>query len=198
MSRSISVLIVDDEPLIRDTLSEFLTQEGFAVTSCASGEEAVGKAENHPFDAALCDVHLPGMDGVELLDRLLRLNPETFVLLITAYATVESAVEAFHRGAHDYLMKPILLDEVSSKLRRLLTTRDIYRENQWLRRELSRDFDPDAIVGTSAEMHRVMQVVRKVAPTRSTVLLTGESGTGKELVARAIHQLATAAAPRKP
>src|SRR5947209_5701153 len=145
MSQAGSVLIVDDEPLIRDTLSEYLTQEGFAVATSASGEEAVGLAERHRFDAALCDVHLPGIDGVELLDRLLRLNPETFVLLITAYATVESAVDAFHRGAHDYLMKPILLDEVSAKLRRLLATRDVFRENQWLRRELSREFNPEAI-----------------------------------------------------
>src|SRR5260370_36746232 len=128
MSRIASVLVVDDEPLIRDTLCEYLTQEGFAVTSCASGEEALARAQTHAFDAALCEVHLPGMDGVELLDRLLRLNPETFVLLITAYATVESAVEAFHRGAHDYLMKPILLDEVSGKLRRRLTARWV---SQW-------------------------------------------------------------------
>src|SRR5438132_3778784 len=198
MSQAASVLVVDDEPLIRETLSEYLTQEGFAVSTCASGEEAVARAAERRFDAALCDVHLPGIDGVELLDRLLRLNPETFVLLITAYATVENAVEAFHRGAHDYLMKPILLDEVSGKLRRLLAARDVYRENQWLRRELHREFSPDALVGTSAAMRRVMDVVRKVAPTRSTVLLTGESGTGKELVAHAIHQLALAAAPKRP
>src|SRR5262249_3246967 len=166
MSQAASILVVDDEPLIRETLSEYLTQEGFTVTTCASGEEALAKAEENRFDAALCDVHLPGIDGIELLDRLLRLNPETFVLLITAYATVESAVDAFHRGAHDYLMKPILLDEVSAKLRRLLAARDVYRENQWLRRELNRAFDPESIVGTSAAMRRVLEVARKVAPTR--------------------------------
>src|SRR5205814_10176102 len=157
-----SVLVVDDEPLIRETLSEYLTQEGFAVTTCASGEEAVARAAERRFDAALCDVHLPGIDGVELLDRLLRLNPETFVLLITAYATVENAVEAFHRGAHDYLMKPILLDEVSGKIRRLLAHRKLYMENQWLRRELNRTQPDEQIVGGSPAMAQVFEMVRKV------------------------------------
>src|SRR5438552_3705403 len=133
-----SILIVDDEPLIRDTLAEYLTQEGFAVTARASGEEALRAATDARFDVALCDVQLPGIDGIELLDRLLKLNPEIFVVLITAYATVENAVEAFHRGAHDYLMKPIILDEVLGKLKRMLAARDLHRENQWLRRELSR------------------------------------------------------------
>src|SRR5262249_5572507 len=121
------ILIVDDEPLIRQTLSEYLSQEGYAVTACADGEEALARAAEQRFDAALCDVQLPGIDGVELLERLLGINPEIFVLLITAYATVESAVEAFHRGAHDYLMKPIILDEVREKLRRLLNARDVFR-----------------------------------------------------------------------
>src|SRR5262249_46216082 len=150
------------------------------------------------FDAALCDVHLPGIDGVELLDCLVRLNPELSVLLITAYATVESAIEAFHRGAHDYLMKPIILDEVGQKLRRLLDARDVSRENHGLRRELLREFDPEPTVGRSPAMRQVLETARKVAATRSIILLTGESGTGKELVARAIHQWSAAAAPKRP
>ena len=141
------------------------------------------------FDVALCDVQLPGIDGIELLERLLKISPETFVLLITAYATVENAVEAFQRGAHDYLMKPILLDEVLGKIRRLLRYRDLFLENQGLRRELNRQYDPEQIVGRGPAMQRVFDLVRKVAPTRSTVLITGESGTGKELIARAIHRL---------
>jgi DNA-binding NtrC family response regulator len=191
-----SILVVDDEPLIRETLAEYLTQEGFAVTARASGEEALRAAAEARFDVALCDVQLPGIDGIELLDRLLKLNPETFVVLITAYATVENAVEAFQRGAHDYLMKPIILDEVLGKLKRMLAARDMYRENQWLRRELSRTTDAGEIVGSSAAMRRVHEQIRKVAPTRSLILLTGESGTGKELIARAIHQQAMAAAPQ--
>jgi DNA-binding NtrC family response regulator len=187
-AKTAKLLIVDDELLIRSTLAEFLGQEGFDVTVCASGEEGLKLAEARRFDMALCDVQLPGMDGIELLQRLLRINPEMLVLLITAYGTVENAVEAFHRGAHDYLMKPILLEEVLSKIRRLLSYRELFQENQWLRREVSRDYDPEHIVGRSPAMQRVFAVIRKVAPTPSTVLLTGESGSGKELIARAIHQ----------
>jgi DNA-binding NtrC family response regulator len=182
------LLVVDDEPLIRETLSEYLTQEGFAVTACATGAEALDRAGDEAFDLALCDVQLPDVDGLELLDRLLRISPETSVLLITAYATVENAIQAFQRGAHDYLMKPLLLEEVAGKVRRLLAQRELARENQWLRRELNRAHSGEQIVGRSPAMRHIFGMVRKLAPTRSTVLLTGESGTGKELVARAIHQ----------
>jgi DNA-binding NtrC family response regulator len=179
---------VDDEPLIRETLAEFLGQEGLRVAVCGSGEEALAQAAAQRFDIVLCDVQLPGLDGLELLDRLRQISPETFVLLITAFATVDSAVLAFQRGAHDYLMKPLILDEVLTKIRRLLAHRALYLENQWLRRELNRALAPGQIIGNSPAMKQVLDVVRKVAPTRSTVLLTGESGTGKELVARAIHE----------
>jgi DNA-binding NtrC family response regulator len=182
------ILIVDDEALIRETLSEYLAQEGFPVSACASGEQAVAWADEHRVDIALCDVQLPGMDGIELLQKLLKINPQAFVLLITAYGTLENAVEAFQRGAHDYLVKPLLLDDVLNKIRRLLSYRDLYFDNQYLRRELSRSYDPEHIVGKSTGMQQVFDLVRRVAPTRSTVLLVGESGTGKELIARAIHQ----------
>ncbi len=181
-----AVLVVDDEPLIRDTVAEYLSQEGFDVVCSASGEEALEQATARRFDVVLCDVQLPGMDGLELLGRLHRVSPETFVLLITAYATVENAVEAFQRGAHDYLMKPILLDEVLAKVRRLLAHRALYLENRWLRRELNRAESAEPIIG-GASLEPVFATIRKVAPTRSTVLIAGESGTGKELVARAIH-----------
>jgi DNA-binding NtrC family response regulator len=186
--RTANVLVVDDEPLIRETLAEYLSQEGYTVVACGSGEEALEHAAARPFPIALCDMQLPGMDGLELLERLQCLSPDTFVLLITAYATVENAVEAFQRGAHDYLMKPILLDEVLGKIRRLLAHRKLYMENQWLRRELNRAQPDEQIVGASAAMAQVFEMVRKVGPTRSTVLIVGESGTGKELVARAIHR----------
>jgi DNA-binding NtrC family response regulator len=191
-----TILVIDDEPLIRDTLAEYLGQEGFEVVACATGEEALEAVARRRFAVALCDMQLPGIDGLEVLARLQRLSPDTFVLLITAYATVENAVQAFQRGAHDYLMKPILLDEVLAKIRRLLAQRDLYLENQWLRRELNRAFNVDHIVGDGPAMKRVFEVVRKVAPTRSTVLITGESGTGKELVARAIHAGSADAAAR--
>jgi DNA-binding NtrC family response regulator len=191
-----NILIVDDEPIIRESLAEFLAQEGFAVTACGSAEEALARARDTRFDLALCDVQLPGLDGLQLLDRLLKISPDTFVLLITAYGTVENAVTAFRSGAHDYLMKPILLDEVHAKIRRLLDYRKTFLENQWLRRELNRDAAADFVVGASPAMKRVMEIVRKVAPTPSTVLIVGESGTGKEIVARAIHRQAAGADAR--
>jgi DNA-binding NtrC family response regulator len=194
---SASVLVVDDEPIIRDTLAEFLQQEGFTVESCGTGEAALALAGSKSFDVALCDINLPGIDGMDVLQRLLQLNPETFVLLITAYATVETAVEAFQKGAQDYLMKPILLPEVSRKIRRLLEQRDVRLENQWLRRELHRqaDTNPEMVLGRSPAMKQVMDLARKVAPTPSTILILGESGTGKELLARALHRIAQAAKP---
>jgi DNA-binding NtrC family response regulator len=183
-----TVLIVDDEVLLRDTLAEYLGQEGFEVQACNSGEEALKLAADQHFDVVLCDLNLPGIDGIELLQRWLQRSPQTFVLLITAYATVENAVEAFQRGAADYLMKPVILDDVRNKLRRLLAMRDLFQENQWLRRELNRESDAEKIVGRSPAMQKVFEMVRKVAPTPSTVLIDGESGTGKELLARAIHR----------
>ncbi len=182
------ILIVDDEPIIRETLGEFLSSEGCTVVASGSGEEALKLAAELRLDVALCDVQLPGMDGIELLENLLKINPELLVLLITAYGTVESAVEAFQRGAQDYLMKPILLEDVLAKIRRLLASRALAQENQWLRRELHRAHPTDHIIGRSAAMQRVLEMAAKVAPTRATVLLVGESGTGKELIARAIHE----------
>jgi DNA-binding NtrC family response regulator len=185
-----TVLVCDDELLIRDTLAEFLAQEGFAVEAVGTGEEAVRRAGQRYFDIVLCDVNLPGIDGIEVLHKILNVSPETFVLLITAYGTVESAVEAFQRGAQDYLMKPILLDEVLGKIRRLLKLRELNRENQWLRRALHQQEPADAVVGHSPAMARVYELARKVAPTKSTVLIQGESGTGKEVLARYVHQQA--------
>src|SRR5439155_17912814 len=142
----------------------------------------------------LCDVQMPGMDGLELLNRLRRTSPETFVLIITAYATVESAVEAFQAGAHDYLMKPVLFDDLLHKIRHLVEYREVCRENEALRRQLHRATEPGRMIGSSAAMRGVLDLIRKVAGNRTNVLLVGESGTGKELVARAIHD----ASPDRP
>ena len=190
------ILVIDDEELIRETLAEYLTQQGYEVVACGSGEQGLAEASRRPFAIALCDMQLPGMDGLKVLDRLQQLSPETSVLLITAFATVENAVEAFQRGAQDYLMKPILLEEVAGKIRRLFDMRELSLENQWLRRELNRARPEARLIGASAAMTQVGGMIRKVAPTRSTVLITGESGTGKELVARAIHDQSSEAAGR--
>ena len=186
------ILVVDDEPLIRETLAEFLEQEHYAVRTCGSGEEAVAAIRQSPFDVVLCDVNLPGIDGLEVLERISKISPETFLLLITAYATVETAIEAFHKGASDYLMKPIILHEVLEKIRRLMRQRALMQENQYLRRELHRETETrEMIVGTSPAMRAAYDLARKVGPTPSTVLILGESGTGKELLARAVHRFAS-------
>jgi DNA-binding NtrC family response regulator len=188
-----AILVVDDEPIIRDTVAEFLGGHRFHTDTAASGEEALKKAAARRFDVVLCDVNLPGLDGIEVLERLRKVSPETFVLLITAYATVESAVEAFQKGAHDYLMKPILLHEVLNKVRRLIEHRDLFRENRWLRQELNRDVpDGDMVIGQSPAMRRAVEMAKKVAPTPSPVLVLGENGTGKELFARAVHRYSQA------
>ncbi len=187
-NRDATILVVDDESLIRDTLVEFLSNDGFTVFTCGDAMEALKLAEKRPFDVALLDVQLPGMDGIELLERLLKVSSETFVLTITAYGTVETAVAAFQRGAHDYLMKPILLEEVLSKINHLLSYRKLSLENQWLRRELNQVYDSDSIIGQSPAIRNVFEVIAKVAPTQSNVLLVGESGTGKELFARELHR----------
>ena len=191
-----TVLVIDDEPIIRSNLAEFLQQEKFSVHTASTGELGLQMLARQKYDAILCDVNLPGMDGLDVLERVSRLSPETFVLLITAYATVESAIDAFHRGAHDYLMKPILLKEVERKLRRLLEQRDLARENQRLQRELNRELDPgDMVIGSTPAMQQVIGMARKAALVPGTVLLVGESGTGKELLARWIHAAAGKARP---
>lgn len=182
------ILIVDDEPLIRSTLAEYLGQQGFTVAASGTAQEALTQSAETHFDVILCDVQLPDLSGIELLDRLLRQSPDSSVLLITAFATVENAIQAFQRGAHDYLIKPLILKEVLTKVQRLLAQRELTLENQWLRRELNREQPSARIIGRSRAMMQVLELIRRVARTRSTILITGESGTGKELIARAIHQ----------
>ncbi len=186
------ILVVDDEILIRETLAECLTGEGFDVDVAPSAEAAMEMATLSHYDVCLCDVHLPGKDGLQLLDYLGKSSPETHVMLITAYGAVETAVEAFQRGAHDYIIKPVILDELIEKLKKLFNHRQIALENQWLRRELNRVESATEIIGAGTGMKDVFRLVDRVAPTNSTVLITGESGTGKELIARRIHQIAQA------
>lgn len=183
------ILIVDDEEVIASTLEEFLQGEGYEVASAHDAEAAMALVARLEPDLALCDVQLPGLDGLGLLDRLLRLRPETMVVMITAYATVENAVAAFRRGAQDYLMKPVIFDELLAKIEHLMGYRRLMLENQALRRQLHAPVDPGTMVGHGSAMRRIGALVRKVAPTRSNVLILGESGTGKELVARALHTL---------
>lgn len=183
-----SVLIVEDEEIIRTSLREFLSEEGYDVAVAGTVAAALQVARQRDFHVAICDVQLPDGDGVQLLRRLQQLNPGTSVMIITAYATVENAVEAFKSGAFDYLVKPVIFDDLANKLNRLFQYRELYLENQALRRELGRRDNGDEIIGSSKAIHEVQEAIRKVAVTRANVLLVGESGTGKELFARMIHK----------
>src|ERR1700733_5181293 len=190
------VLIVDDEDVIASTLKEFLQGEGFEVATARDLPTALAQVEALEPEIVLCDVQLPGADGITVLNRVLQVRPETLFIMITAYATVENAVAAFQRGAHDYLMKPVLFEDLLAKIGRLVRFRRLLQENQALRRELHTKGDIDALVGESPPMQAVKTLIRKVGPTRTTVLITGESGTGKELVARALHALGSASGER--
>ncbi|MFN5327623.1 MAG: sigma-54-dependent transcriptional regulator [Planctomycetota bacterium] len=186
------ILVVDDEPIIRSSLAECLETEGFHPMVAATGEEAVARVEIEPVDVVLCDLQLPGINGIETLDRILSRAPEAMVILMTAYGTVETAVAAFQRGAHDYLLKPVLLDEVLARIRRLLDHREALRENRRLRRVLTRVEQAGStgrLIGQGNVMRGIRALINKIGPARSTVLILGESGTGKELAARALHEL---------
>ena len=168
-------------------LCEFLSSEGYAVEGAGTVAEALSLARDRDFQVAVCDVQLPDGDGIGLIRRLQQLNLETLVLVITAYATVENAVEAFKAGAFDYLVKPVIFEDLHNKLERLFQYRALHLENQMLRRELDRRDNFDQIIGSSKALAELQQTIRKIAVTNSNVLLVGETGTGKELFARAIH-----------
>ena len=181
MSTHRTVLIVEDEDIIRNSLTELLTAEDYAVSETGRVGEALELAETTDFDVAICDVQLPDGDGIALLRKLHQRNPHTCILIITAYATVENAVMAFKAGAFDYLVKPVLFEDLLNKLERLYEFRSLYFENQSLRRERDRIGDFDQIVGSSKAIESVQQQIRKVAVTNANVLLVGGTGRGKEL-----------------
>ena len=192
MSDSPRILVVEDEEIIRTSLREFLGGEGYEVAEADSVGTARTLCEEDDiretgFDVAICDVQLPDGDGIELLGELIQRHPNTAGLVITAYATVDNAVKAFGAGAFDYLVKPVIFDDLAHKLRRLFQYQAVNNENRALRRELKRRDESFEIVGSSESLIRLQATIRKVAETNSNVLLVGETGTGKELFARAIH-----------
>jgi two-component system response regulator PilR (NtrC family) len=181
------ILVVDDEQSLRDVLSIMLKRAGYAVTSAMDGEEAIEFLNKEIFDLVITDLRMPKLDGMEVLKAVKSASPETVVLIITAFATADSAVEAMKQGAYDYLTKPFQVDEVQLIIRNALEKRRLTTENMLLKREMACQSSFAQLIGQSEAMQKVFDVVRKVADSKSNVLICGESGTGKELVARAIH-----------
>jgi len=180
--------IIDDEPLIHEILGQLLTAEGYEMELSSSGKDALEKHSGDTFDLILLDLLMPEMDGIEVLKRLKKIDPQALIIIITAYASVESAIAAMRMGAYDYIQKPFKHDELLLTIRRAIEHKKLQEENLRLRDEIDKKFSFKNIIGKSEVMKNVFELIKATAPTRSTILLEGESGTGKELVARAIHQ----------
>jgi len=188
-----SILVIDDKESMRQMLAKTLESEGFEVDTARDGERGLDKAKEKRFDLILTDLKLPKMDGLEVLSSIKDLDPEVAVIVMTAYGTIETAVQAIKQGAFDFLTKPFDVDHLHVLIQRALENRRLLAENVLLREELAHNLGFTEIIGKSEKMKEVTRLVKKVASSDTTVLLLGESGTGKELFARAIHSLS----PRK-
>jgi two-component system response regulator PilR (NtrC family) len=181
------ILVVDDEQIIRESLSFILKKEGYNVEEAANGKDAMSKHDANPFDIIITDIEMPEMKGVDLLRQIRQRTPQTLVVVITAFGSVETAVLALREGAADYILKPINFDDLLYRVKKLCDYHALIIENALLRQELQRTYDFDQIIGQSMPMKKVFEVIKRVAHSEGTVLITGKSGTGKEIVARSIH-----------
>lgn len=184
----ISILIIDDEAVIRDGLQRILSNDRFHVETCKSGHSALELMQVRTFDLIITDLKMPGMNGIEVLKAVKALQADVPVIMITGYATVDTAVDAMKNGAADYIAKPFKADQIMELVERTLERRNVMFDEVYLKKEIASHHGFESFVGESREMQKVYRRIMQVAPTDSTVLITGESGTGKELVARAIHQ----------
>ncbi|MGM0577268.1 MAG: sigma-54-dependent transcriptional regulator [Myxococcota bacterium] len=188
MAEPTRILIVDDEQSLREFLEIFLRKEGHDVATARNGEEAISRIEaGEDYHMVLTDLMMPKVDGMAVLEAVKDRSPDTQVLMMTAYATADTAIEAMKKGAFDYIQKPFRVDEIKVVIDKALSQRRLVEENRQLRAQVHRKYSFHNIIGRSRRMQQVFELVRRVADTRTSVLITGESGTGKELVARAIH-----------
>src|SRR5437764_14482376 len=194
MAKKGSVLVVDDEEIMRDVLETLLSAEGYRVDLAKTGEEGLEAYGRRAYDVVLLDVSMPGIGGLRALEELLKLDEDAVVLMITAYATFDTAVAAWERGAFNIIRKPFQNEQVTATVAAGIKRRRKDEERQTLRRAFSRSLKRGGIIGRSERMQAIFQLVDQVAPARSTVLITGESGTGKEVVARMIHEQSPRAA----
>jgi DNA-binding NtrC family response regulator len=182
-----TVLVVEDQDSARESLAELLRGEGYEVHEAADGNAAIALVDQLDLDLVLTDLSMPGSDGIGVLRHIRDVSPQTLVILMTAHASVETAIEAIRLGAQDYLLKPLIFEDVLHKTQHLMEHRKLAWENQLLRREVNGHFSPERPLGRSQPMQEIAALVKKVSPTPTTVLITGESGVGKEVVARTIH-----------
>lgn len=187
MTEKANILVIDDDEAIRDSCSQVFEKDGNTVKTAEDGTEGLKLFKKEFFHVVLLDLKLPGVEGMVVLSRIKEENPETPVIIITGYASIESAVEAIKRGASDYLPKPFTPEQLRVIVKKALDNRKILLENIYLREELEKKSEFDMVVGKSKAMEKVLDMVKRISSSDSTVLITGESGTGKELLAREIH-----------
>jgi two-component system NtrC family response regulator len=187
VSEPLRILVVDDEPAQRELVAGFLARRGFEVSQADGGRAALARFKQQPFDVVLTDQRMPDLSGLDVLEGVRALSPETAVIVMTAYGTIETAVGAIKAGAADYLTKPLNLDELLHRIHRVSERQRLLSENRELRLALAGRHRVEGIIGESGPMQEALSLVRRVAPSDATVLIRGESGTGKELIARAIH-----------
>jgi two-component system response regulator AtoC len=181
------ILVIDDEAYVRDLMMEVFTREGFLVKTASDGETGLDLACTGTFDLILLDLKLPKINGLTLLRSIMERDPDTIVVVITAYGSIETAIQAMKLGAYDYVTKPFEIDQLLLIVNRALERGNLIKENRYLHEELARNYKFDGIIGKSPKMQEVLKIASTVAPTDATVLIYGETGTGKELLARSIH-----------
>lgn len=182
------ILIVDDKEQMREVLRKFLTADGYVVEMAGNGKNALEKFRQNSFDLVLSDIKMPAMEGTELLDEILKIKKDQIVILMTAFGSIEAAVEAIKKGATDYISKPFQMEEVLLRISRALKEKNLKLRVADLEKKLSEKNALEKIVGKSQPMKKLRQIIERIAPLSDTVLITGETGTGKELVARALHE----------